>query len=215
MTLDQAVALSLLDKLPRVGLTARLLESDPELVELAGPLLERAHEERVRAAEAGIHVLTWNDPRMPAQLVAITDIPPVLWYRGSLECLNQPAVVWVFDGRELGSNLKGSSRSPAEIDPRNALLGAYAALPSFNYLGVSRRRGGRCWVFAKQEKAVESRFEIDVANNLPRRIVLRYANGREDEQTFSVLPEHRLRQPGLFDRDRLDAILIGGAEAMF
>ena len=33
MTLDQAVALSLLEDLPRVGLTARLLDFDPELVE--------------------------------------------------------------------------------------------------------------------------------------------------------------------------------------
>jgi DNA processing protein len=95
MTLDQAVALSLLDDLPRVGLTARLLESDPELAQLAGPHLDRARAERVRAAAAGIHVLAWNDPLMPAQLVAITDIPPVLWYRGSLECLSQPAVAIV------------------------------------------------------------------------------------------------------------------------
>ena len=63
MTLDQAVALSLLDDLPRVGLTARLLESDPELVELAAPLLDRALAERLRAAAAGINVLAWNDPQ--------------------------------------------------------------------------------------------------------------------------------------------------------
>ena len=92
MTLDQAVALSLLDDLPRVGLTARLLESDPELIERAAPLVERARAERVRAADAGIHVLAWNDPLMPAQLIAISDAPPALWYRGTLECLNQPVV---------------------------------------------------------------------------------------------------------------------------
>ena len=95
MTLDQAVALSLLDDLPRVGLTARLLESDPELVELAAPLLDRARAERLRAAEAGINVLAWNDPSMPMPLMAISDAPPVLWYRGTLECLNQPVVAIV------------------------------------------------------------------------------------------------------------------------
>jgi DNA processing protein len=95
MTLDQAVALSLLDDLPRVGLTARLLESDPELAELAAPLLGRALAERLRAAEAGINVLAWNDPSMPMPLMAITDAPPVLWYRGTLECLNQPVVAIV------------------------------------------------------------------------------------------------------------------------
>jgi DNA processing protein len=95
MTLDQAVALSLLEDLPRVGLTARLLDFDPELVELSESLIERARAERLRAAEAGINVLAWNDPRMPAQLLAISDAPPVLWYRGSLDCLNQPAVAIV------------------------------------------------------------------------------------------------------------------------
>jgi DNA processing protein len=78
-----------------VGLTARLLESDPELVELAAPLLDRARAERLRAAEAGINVLAWNDPSMPMPLMAITDAPPVLWYRGTLECLNQPVVAIV------------------------------------------------------------------------------------------------------------------------
>jgi DNA processing protein len=32
---------------------------------------------------------------MPAQLLAISDAPPVLWYRGSLDCLKQPAVAIV------------------------------------------------------------------------------------------------------------------------
>ena len=95
MTLDQAVALSLLEDLPRVGLTARLQESDPELLEVAESFIERARAERIRAAEAGISVLAWNDPQMPAQLMAISDAPPALWYRGSLECLNQAAVAIV------------------------------------------------------------------------------------------------------------------------
>jgi len=95
MTLDQSVALSLLENLPRIGLTARLLESDPELIECAAPLVERAREERIRAARAGVEVMAWNDPRMPSHLMAISDVPPALWYRGSLDCLHQPAVAIV------------------------------------------------------------------------------------------------------------------------
>ena len=95
MTLDQAVALSLVENLPRVGLTARLLESDPELFELAESLVERGRAERIRAAHAGIGVLAWNDPLMPLALMAISDAPPALWYRGSLDCLKQPAVAIV------------------------------------------------------------------------------------------------------------------------
>ena len=95
MTLDEAVALSLIENLPRIGLTARLIDSDPELQEIATSLVDRARAERSRAAAAGIHVLPWNDPLMPAHLLAISDLPPALWYRGSLDCLRQPAVAIV------------------------------------------------------------------------------------------------------------------------
>jgi len=95
MTLDQAVALSLLDDLPRPGLTARLLAPDPDLIERAGPHLDRARAVRHRAAADGIHVLAWNDPRLPAALVAIGDCPPAIWYRGAVECFDAPAVAVV------------------------------------------------------------------------------------------------------------------------
>jgi DNA processing protein len=95
MTVDQSVALSLLENLSRLGLTARLLEADPELIESAAPLVEQARLVRIGAAQAGVGVLPWNDSRMPPQLMAITDLPPALWYRGSLDCLTQPAVAIV------------------------------------------------------------------------------------------------------------------------
>jgi len=118
MTLDQAVALSLLDDLPRVGLTARHLESDPELVELAAPLLDRALAERLRAAEAGINVLAWNDPSMPMPLMAISDAPPVLWYRGTLECLNQPVVAIVGSRAASAVALETSRRLATDLASR-------------------------------------------------------------------------------------------------
>jgi DNA processing protein len=96
MTLDQAVALSLLDDaLPRPGLTARLLCGDPELLERANARLDMAQAVRMRAEAAGIHVLAWNDVRFPTLLAAISDVPPVLWYRGHLDSLDAPAVAIV------------------------------------------------------------------------------------------------------------------------
>jgi DNA processing protein len=118
MTLDQAVALSLLPDLSRIGLTARLLESDPELAELAAPLLERARAERLRAEEAGIHVLGWNDPLTPAHLIAISDAPPVLWYRGSLDCLNQPTVAMVGSRAASAVALETARRIAADLASR-------------------------------------------------------------------------------------------------
>lgn len=95
MTLDQAVALSLLDHLPRVGLTARLLADDPELLEVASLFQEQARAALARARALGIGVLAWNDERVPPDLGAISDCAPALWYRGSLECLEHPAVAIV------------------------------------------------------------------------------------------------------------------------
>lgn len=95
MTLDQAVALSLLDNLSRVDLIARLMASDPELIDRATSLVPRAREIRAQAAAAGIGVLAWNDPRMPAPLLAIPDCPPAVWYRGHLGCFDAPAIAIV------------------------------------------------------------------------------------------------------------------------
>ena len=94
MTLDHAVALSLLEGLSRVSLTERL-RKDPELMALAAPHLKRAREVRAAAARGGIHAVAWNDPRFPSALAALTDLPPVLWYRGQLSAADQPCVAIV------------------------------------------------------------------------------------------------------------------------
>ena len=95
MTLDEAIALSLISDLSRLGLTDRLHGDDPTLPELAAPLLDRARDARAVAARQGISVVAWDDPRFPPALHAISDMPAVLWYRGSLEALDAPAVAIV------------------------------------------------------------------------------------------------------------------------
>jgi DNA processing protein len=95
MTLDEAVALSLIPDLSRVGLADRLRAEDPVLLEEARRLHERARSVRMRAEAGGVGVLAWDDPRFPAALLAISDLPPVLWYRGALEALRAPAVAVV------------------------------------------------------------------------------------------------------------------------
>ena len=118
MTFEQAVALSLREDLSRVGLTARLCEGDPELFELAAPFLERVPAEIERAAAAGIHALAWNDPLMPAYLMATTDAPPVLWYRGSLDCLSQPAVAIVGSRAASAVSLETARRISIDLAAR-------------------------------------------------------------------------------------------------
>ena len=87
MNPDDAIALSFLTDLPRLALTACLYADDPELLERAESVRSIEQDVRGRAASVGIEAIAWNDPRFPAQLLAIADCPPALWCRGSLECL--------------------------------------------------------------------------------------------------------------------------------
>jgi DNA processing protein len=118
MTLDEAVALSLLSDLPRIGLTDRLQADDPLLLERASPLVATAREARHRAEQSGIHVLPWFDPRFPPMLLAITDGPPVLWYQGDLACLDAIAVAIVGSRAATSVGLEAATRLGADLAAR-------------------------------------------------------------------------------------------------
>ena len=115
MTVDQAVALSLVDNLSRLGLTARLEADDPELLERAAPLVARAGELRQQAAARGIQVLAWNDPRMPPALRAIPDCPPAIWYRGTLQCFDAPAVAIVGSRHAAAVSIEAAATIAADL----------------------------------------------------------------------------------------------------
>ena len=114
MTLDHAVALSLLENLPRVNLTDRL-KNDPNLLSRALPRLEEARAMRARAERAGIHVVAWNDTQFPAALTTLTDLPPVLWYEGHLSAAAMPAIAIVGSRAASAVALETTSRLAADI----------------------------------------------------------------------------------------------------
>jgi DNA processing protein len=115
MTLDEAVALSLVPDLSRVGLTDRLRAGDPLLLEIARHGSDEARAVRTRAGTAGMHVLAWNDPRFPAALLATSDVPPVLWYLGSLDALRAPAVAVVGSRAASAVALETAERLGADL----------------------------------------------------------------------------------------------------
>ena len=123
MTIDQAVALSLLDdQLTKPGLTARLLSDDPELLELASSRLDEAREVRRRAQEAGIHALPWFDPAFPSLLVAISDCPPVVWYRGDLTSLDVPMIAIVGSRAASSVAVDTAARLAADLAARGVTV---------------------------------------------------------------------------------------------
>ena len=114
MTLDHAVALSLAHDLPRVNLTDRL-KNDLDLLEQASLRLDEARAMRARAARAGIQVVAWNDPRFPAALTTLTDLPPVLWFEGHLSATELPAIAIVGSRAASAVAIETASRLAADI----------------------------------------------------------------------------------------------------
>jgi DNA processing protein len=122
MTLDHAVALSLLPDLSRSDLTGRLQADDPELLERAVPLLDEARRVRARAAAGGTKVLAWLDADFPASLLTLTDCPPALWYRGTLESLVAPSVAIVGSRAASAVALETATRLGAELAARGVTV---------------------------------------------------------------------------------------------
>ena len=120
--LDEAVALSLVENLSRVGLTSRLQANDPFLRERAWPLLEQAREARAAAAALGIQPLPWNDPRYPARLLAISDCPPLLWYRGTPDAFEGPAVAIVGARSASITGVETAERLAADLASRGVTV---------------------------------------------------------------------------------------------
>ena len=114
MTLDHAVALSLLENLPRINLTERL-KNDPELIERASPLLEQARVVRERAERSGMQLVAWNDADFPLALATLTDLPPVLWYHGQLTAAEPPAVAIVGSRAASAVAIETASRLAADV----------------------------------------------------------------------------------------------------
>ena len=122
MTLDEAVALSLAENLSRIGLTGRLLGEDPFLSERARPLLDEARRARAHAASLDIEALAWNDPRYPARLLTISDCPPLLWLRGSLEAFAGPAVAIVGARSASVAGVETAERLAADLAARGVTV---------------------------------------------------------------------------------------------
>jgi DNA processing protein len=118
MTEDEAVALSLVTDLSHVCLTERLRTRDPALLEQTRDLRDHARTVRLRAEAEGIGVLPWNDPRFPWALLTISDVPPVLWYRGIIDAFRRPAVAIVGSRSASAAALTVAERLGADVAAR-------------------------------------------------------------------------------------------------
>jgi DNA processing protein len=129
VTDDILLALTFLESLPRVGLRDRLLVNDPELTELASPVVAAAQKIRAAARGEGIEFVPCTAGAYPAALQPLPDLPPGIWYRGVLECLeHRPAVAIV--GSRAGS--------PVAIETAHHLAAGLAARGIIVVSGLAR-----------------------------------------------------------------------------
>jgi len=122
MTVDEAVALSLIPTLSRVCLTERLQAGDPHLLEQARSLREEARTVRARAEAAGIRALPWNDPAFPRALATLSDMPPLLWCRGTPDAFCRTAVAIVGSRSASSAALEVAGRLGAELAARGVAV---------------------------------------------------------------------------------------------
>jgi DNA processing protein len=85
--------------LGRYGSAVRALDALPGLLRKSGAALppprEAVERELAAAERIGARLLTLGDPDYPEMLAALDPPPPVLWVRGRIDLLNQPAVAIV------------------------------------------------------------------------------------------------------------------------
>lgn len=122
MTADHLLALSFVQGLSRVGLAERLKADDPTLIELAIPFMDGARRARDAHVRDGIRVVTWNEPHYPGSLLTLTDCPPALWFRGTLDALAAPAVAIVGSRAASPTALETARRLGADLASRGVTV---------------------------------------------------------------------------------------------
>ena len=141
MTHEHAVALSLVEDLSRVGLTARLQQDDPELIETAVRNASALVEARRRVAGTGILAIPWNAPEFPQLLLAIPDCPPALWCRGDPSTFHAPAVAIVGSRAATAVALEIAGVIAADLAARGVVVvsGLARGVDSAAHRGALRR----------------------------------------------------------------------------
>jgi len=83
--------------------------SERAIAALQGVSLEAVEAEMAALAEAGIALLTWEDPDYPASLHDLSDPPPVLFLRGTIRPQDERAVA-IVGSRRAGEHGLGVAR---------------------------------------------------------------------------------------------------------
>ena len=117
-----ALSLAILSELPRTGLANRLRADDPHLLELAQSLRSEAASVIADASRHGIHVVAWSDCGFPRALLTLPDHPPALWYRGTLDVFDAPAVAIVGSRAASAVAIETATRLASDLASRGIVV---------------------------------------------------------------------------------------------
>jgi DNA processing protein len=104
------------------SILAAFTERDGDPAGRRARLGERAASAIARAARCGARAVAWTDPAYPAALAAIADPPLVLWVRGAMAALEQPAVAMVGSRAASPYGLAVAERLASELAGRGVAV---------------------------------------------------------------------------------------------
>ena len=137
LTLDDAVALSVWYRGPRLRVVEQLRRGEPDLTlesvinavadtpppaNLPIQLRRRAATALASARRLGIAAVPWGDASYPVLLAPIPDPPLVLWMRGDPSAFDQPSVAIVGSRAATSYGLEAASRLAGDLAAAGALV---------------------------------------------------------------------------------------------
>ena len=137
LTLDDAVALSVWYRAPRLRVLEQVRRGGPGLTlesvidavadtpppaSLPSQLRRRAAQALASARRLGIDVVPWGDDRYPILLAPIADAPLALWLRGDAAAFDQPSVAIVGSRAATSYGLEAASRLAGDLASAGALV---------------------------------------------------------------------------------------------
>ncbi|MGH9515879.1 MAG: DNA-processing protein DprA [Terriglobales bacterium] len=114
-----------------------------------GRSIEFAQDELGKAAGAGVHVISLDDPEYPPELRQIYDPPLLLYVRGNVAAISQPGIAMVGTRHPTPYGMGMAERLACDLAARNLVIssGLARGVDTFSHRGAISAKGKTVAVF--------------------------------------------------------------------
>ena len=114
-----------------------------------GRSIELAQDELGKAADAGVHVISLDDPQYPPELRQIYDPPLLLYVRGNVAAISQPGIAMVGTRHPTPYGMGMAERLACDLAARNLVIfsGMARGVDTFAHRGALSAKGKTVAVF--------------------------------------------------------------------